>query len=87
MKQNNSFVLRKIEGVNLLIAATRNNVTNDFIYINEMGLFVWDNVSRCADIESLTAQTCNEFQITKAEDIESVEAFCRSLLDSGLIEE
>jgi hypothetical protein len=87
MNKNGSFILREIEGIHLLIAATRNDVTDDFIYINDMGVFVWNNTERCPNIESLVALTCKEYQITIAEDIDAVAAFCTNLLDSGLIEE
>jgi hypothetical protein len=87
MKRNLAFKLRNIAGVYLLVPCRRNNVSDSYLHLNEMGAYVWNSAELGYHLNTVIEKTCLHFSIDSVEDRNKLEAFCSGLIRLGLLEE
>jgi hypothetical protein len=87
MKRNPAFKFRDIAGVFLLVPCRRNNVSDSYLHLNEMGAYVWNSAEPSSHISTVIEKACSHFGISGVEDRRKLEEFCDGLIRLGLLEE
>jgi hypothetical protein len=74
------FVCRNT-GEELLLIPLKDNVAdfNQYLTLNEVGAFIWDNIEIGDDESSLVAKICAEFEADETEVLTDLQAFLEKL--------
>ena len=75
-----SYVCRST-GDELLLIPLKNNVAdfNQYLTLNEVGAFIWDNIQLGDDEASLVAKICSEFEADETQVLTDLQAFLEKL--------
>jgi hypothetical protein len=79
------FVLREIQGRNLLIPFRRNDISADPIFLNSVGAEIWKRAPDALSQAALVDEVVALYELTDTEDIASVGAFVEQMASIGLI--
>lgn len=76
----NHFVCRQT-GEELLLIPLKDNVAdfNQYLTLNEVGAFIWENLDEGDDETTLVAKICAEFEANEDEVLEDLRAFLEKL--------
>jgi hypothetical protein len=79
-QEKNHFVCRQT-GEELLLIPLKDNVAdfNQYLTLNEVGAFIWDNIEMDDDESSLVAKICAEFEADETEVLTDLQAFLEKL--------
>lgn len=86
MKTNESFVLRKIYGKNILMPVRTNSASNDPIFLNEIAAYIWNIAAdglKTDDIFNCIAK-CYNLKPGSSELI-AVRNFVKQMISMGLL--
>jgi hypothetical protein len=74
------FVCRNT-GEELLLIPLKDNVAdfNQYLTLNEVGAFIWDNIQLGDDEATLVAKICSEFEADETEVLTDLQAFLEKL--------
>lgn len=88
MRTKKDFILRKMNGMNLVVAVGKAVKTfNGYVTLNETGCFLWEKLSAGATEDELVAALLDEYDVEKAVAEKDVRAFLDTLYNNDLIEE
>jgi hypothetical protein len=75
-----SYVCRNT-GDELLLIPLKDNVAdfNQYLTLNEVGAFIWNNIEMDDDESSLVAKICAEFEADETEVLTDLQAFLEKL--------
>ena len=75
-----SYVCRNT-GDELLLIPLKDNVAdfNQYLTLNEVGAFIWENIEIVDDESSLVAKICAEFEADETEVLTDLQAFLEKL--------
>jgi hypothetical protein len=78
--KKNQFVCRNT-GEELILIRLENNVAdfNQYLTLNEVGAFIWDNLEPSDDEKTLVSKICTEFEADETEVREDLHAFLKKL--------
>jgi hypothetical protein len=84
--RNQEVVSRKIEG-ELIIVPIRSGVgdLNSLYTLNPVGSVLWDYMTEGHTIGEMVQRICEEFEVTKIQAEQDIEAFLDSLLEEKLV--
>ena len=87
MKVKEGFVLRSVAGSNVVVPVGAASVDfNGMITLNDSGAFLWRELEKGADVDSLTAALLREYEVDE-ETARKCAADCtEKLLDAGSLE-
>jgi hypothetical protein len=79
-EKKESYVCRNT-GEELLLIPLKDNVAdfNQYLTLNEVGAFIWDNIEMDDDESSLVAKICAEFEADETEVLTDLQAFLEKL--------
>jgi hypothetical protein len=79
-QEKNHFVCRQT-GEELLLIPLKDNVAdfNQYLTLNEVGAFIWDNIQLGDDEATLVAKICAEFEADETEVLTDLQAFLEKL--------
>ena len=79
-EKKESYVCRNT-GEELLLIPLKDNVAdfNQYLTLNEVGAFIWDNIQLGDDEASLVAKICSEFEADETEVLTDLQAFLEKL--------
>jgi len=79
-EKKESYVCRNT-GEELLLIPLKDNVAdfNQYLTLNEVGAFIWDNIQLGDDEASLVAKICAEFEADQTEVLTDLQAFLEKL--------
>ena len=79
-EKKESYVCRNT-GEELLLIPLKDNVAdfNQYLTLNEVGAFIWDNIQLGDDEASLVAKICAEFEANEEEVLDDLRAFLEKL--------
>ena len=87
MKTNKDYILRNIAGEAILIptgpAAAR---FNGMINLSDVGVFVWENLDDCADMDQLVDKIVASYEVDAATARADAQRFVDSLVETGMAE-
>ena len=68
-------------GEEMILIRLENNVAdfNQYLTLNEVGAFIWENLNVGDDESSLTAKICAEFEANETEVLQDLQAFLEKL--------
>ena len=80
MKIKEGFLLREVAGTSIVVATgQRTKEFNGIIKLNETGVFLWKNMMKPTDMETLTNALTEEYEVSKDKAAEDVENFVKTL--------
>lgn len=85
MYANKAFVMRRIGKWNLLIPIRKNDITQTYFTLNDMGAFIWNFANKVSNIQELVAHTIDEFNLKEITEKKQVKLFCESLVANKLL--
>jgi hypothetical protein len=79
-EKKESYVCRNT-GEELLLIPLKENVAdfNQYLTLNEVGAFIWDNIQLGDDEATLVAKICAEFEADETEVLTDLQAFLEKL--------
>ena len=79
-EKKESYVCRNT-GEELLLIPLKDNVAdfNQYLTLNEVGSFIWDNIELNDNESSLVAKICTEFEAGETEVLTDLQAFLEKL--------
>jgi hypothetical protein len=79
-EKKGSYVCRNT-GDELLLIPLKDNVAdfNQYLTLNEVGAFIWNNIEMDDDESSLVAKICAEFEADETEVLTDLQAFLEKL--------
>jgi hypothetical protein len=87
MKVKEGFVLRSVAGSNVVVPVGAASVDfNGMITLNDSGAFLWRELEKGADVDSLTAALLREYEVDEPTARKCAEDFTEKLLDAGCLE-
>ena len=85
-RRNRLFVARKVEGQGFLVPVSEDIEEMRRVYrLNDLGWFVWQNLDRNADPESLASLISRKYGIDRERASADLTAFLEHLLRAGAI--
>jgi hypothetical protein len=80
--KKNQFVCRNT-GEELILIRLENNVAdfNQYLTLNEVGAFIWENLEPLDNETSLVEKICAEFEADETEVLDDLHAFLKKLSD------
>jgi hypothetical protein len=84
--RNQEVVSRKIEG-ELIIVPIRSGVgdLNSLYTLNSVGSVLWEFMTEGHTVDEMVQRVCDEFEVTKTQAQQDIEAFLDSLLEENLV--
>ena len=87
MKVKEGFVLRSVAGSNVVVPVGAASVDfNGMITLNDSGAFLWRELEKGADVDSLTAALLREYEVDEETARQCAADFTEQLLDAGCLE-
>lgn len=87
MKIKEGFLLRTIAGSNIVVPVGAASIDfNGMITLNDSGAFLWRELERGGDADSLTAALLREYDVDEATAHQCSEDFIRKLDNAGCLE-
>ena len=87
MKIANGFVLKKINGVNTVIALGNATKTlNGMLVLNETATFLWENLQNGLNKQQLIDMLLQNYEVTNEQAEKNVSEFIKKLSDLKIIE-
>ena len=87
MKIKDGFLVREVAGTNIVVATgARMKEFSGIIKLNETGVFLWNNLVKETDVQTLTEALTAEYDVTAEQAKKDVEGFIATLKDVGIIE-
>ena len=88
MKTKEGFMLRNVAGRDVVVAVGAALVDfNGLISLNETGAFLWKELEKGADYETLLSRLLEEYDTDAETAKEGIDAFLEKARSAGLIEE
>lgn len=86
MKLKKEFLTRTIAGETILVPIGENNEAfNGLITMNEIGLFIWENIEQVADEDEMLTKILSEYDIDQQTASADLKAFLDTLKKSDII--
>lgn len=86
MKLKKEFLTRTIAGETILVPIGENNTAfNGLITMNEIGLFIWENIEQVADEDEMLTKILSEYDIDQQTASADLKAFLDTLKKSDII--
>lgn len=86
MKLKKEFLTRTIAGETILVPIGENNTAfNGLITMNEIGLFIWENIEQVADEDEMLTKILSEYDIDQQTASSDLKAFLDTLKKSDII--
>ena len=87
MKVKEGFVLRSVAGSNVVVPVGAASVDfNGMITLNDSGAFLWRELEKGADVDSLTAALLRDYEVDEETAHKCAADFTEKLLDAGCLE-
>lgn len=87
MKVKNGFILRSIAGSNIVVPVGAASVDfNGMITLNDSGAFLWKELEKGGDVESLTAALLREYEVDEDTARRCSADFIDKLNEAGCLE-
>lgn len=87
MKVKEGFVLRSVAGSNVVVPVGAASMDfNGMITLNDSGAFLWRELEKGADVDSLTAALLREYEVDEETARKCAADFTEKLLDAGCLE-
>lgn len=87
MKIKEGFLLRNIAGSNIVVPVGATSVDfNGMITLNDSGAFLWKELEKGGDEETLTAALLREYDVDEATARSSAIDYIRKLDEAGVLE-
>lgn len=87
MKIKDGFLLRNIAGSNIVVPVGAASVDfNGMITLNDSGAFLWKELEKGGDEETLTAALLREYDVDEATARSSAIDYIRKLDEAGVLE-
>ena len=87
MKIKEGFLLRNIAGSNIVVPVGAASVdVNGMITLNDSGAFLWKELEKGGDEETLTAALLREYDVDEATARSSAIDYIRKLDEAGVLE-
>lgn len=87
MKIKSGFVVRKIANQYMAVpVGTRAKELHGMIGLNETAVFLWELLKEERTEEELAELLYNEYEISEEKALETVQRFCKSLQEEGVLE-
>ena len=88
MKIKKGFMLRKTGGMNVVVAVGKaSEEFNGMITLNETGAFLWEEISKGADNDTLLKRLLEEYDTDEAVARAGIDGFLKTAREAGLIDE
>ena len=85
---NDTYILRKLQDLYLLVPCKKTPNGNNIIYLNMVGSYIYENSSKMKNVDDLVNSTVEFFQIwDQPEEVDSIKEFIKSLLMMEIIRE
>ena len=82
------FMLRKTGGMNVVVAVGKaSEEFNGMITLNETGAFLWEEISKGADYDTLLKRLLEEYDTDEAVARAGIDGFLKTAREAGLIDE
>lgn len=86
MKINKEFILREIAGEYILVPIGDTPLSfNGLITVNDVGVFIWNNIEKSSSEEELLNLILDEYEVDKASAKEDLDEFLGKLRESEII--
>lgn len=86
MKINQKFVHRKIAGENLLIPVGKSsNLFNGIMTMNDMGVFIWENLKEVESEDEMLQKILSEYEIDENTAKQDLDEFLGKLRQVDII--
>ena len=86
MELNKEFVLREVAGNWVVLPVGQAGVNfNGMISLNGTGAFLWQTLEKGADREALATALTEEYEVSKEQALQDVDAFLASLAKVGCL--
>ena len=87
MKKLETFIVREIAGeyVMMPVGATAQKY-NGIVMVNIVSAFIWNHLEEVDTVEELTAQICEEFEVTYEKALQDTAKFVAEMRQNGLVE-
>ena len=87
MKPKEGFLLREVDGTNLVVAVGRASLEfSGMITLNRVGAFLWKCLEKDPTEEALVAQVLAHYEVDEVRARTDVAAFLQKARDAGLLE-
>lgn len=87
MKIKQEFILREIAGESILVPVGDTALTfNGLITLNEVGLFLWENLQEEITREALLEKVLEEYDVDSQTALQDIDEFLEQLSHAGIIE-
>ena len=87
MKIKSGFVVRKIANQYMAVpVGARAKELHGMIGLNETAAFLWEQLQEERTEEELAELLYNEYEISEEKALETVQRFCKKLLEEGVLE-
>ena len=87
MKIKKEFVLRTIDGINIVVAVGKEaSAHNSIITLNDTGAFLWRALESGCEKSALTEKLCGEYDVSSDIASADVDGFVAKLADAGILE-
>ena len=88
MKTKEGFMLRNVAGRDIVVAVGAALVDfNGLISLNETGAFLWKELEKGTDYDTLLSKLLEEYDTDEATARQGIDSFLESARSAGLIEE
>lgn len=86
MKLKHDFLVRKIGGENVLVPVGKTvSYFNGLIMINDMGLYIWENIEQVEDENEMLKKILSEYEIDEKTAKSDMEEFLDTLRKADII--
>lgn len=88
MKTKKGFMLRKTGGMNVVVAVGKaSDEFNGMITLNETGAFLWEELAKGTDYDSLLRKMLSEYDTDEATARAGIDGFLNTAREAGLIDD
>ena len=86
MKIKDSFVLRQVAGINVIISASASSSFEGMLTVNDTGVFMWNKLVNGADKGQIVSALTKEYDIDSATAEKDTDAFIAKLSSLDIFE-
>ena len=88
MKTKKGFMLRKVGGMNVVVAVRKASEDfNGMITLNETGAFLWEELSKGTDYDTLLKKMLSEYDTDEQTARAGIDGFLKTAREAGLVDE
>lgn len=85
VKLSDTFVLRNIKGVKLLVPIKKNNLSSLPIIINSTAYFLLENLKQQNDLNNIIILMKKKYNNINTKDLEYIEFYVQELIKKGIL--